>query len=316
MGPASGIAGANNQTLALKLPHAQSRGNGVFYAMHDVARQGIRMIAPADAPALNERGYGIFFTPSAFRGGLRRKTHLERLRYFFIDTDHGSKPEQLARLLASPLVWTAIVETRRGYHSYFAITGAPTLAEWEGTQRQLVEHFCADPNARDCCRLLRVPGYLIWKDPSNPVAALTVHKTDARYTLADMQQAFGVPVAAVAPEIAAPYVARSDVGLTVGRGDIDLSALHATDQRVVLERVSGKAIVYGEVYSFRRTATGNSNIVVNGKLSSCFVDRAGRIGSTSNGGPGIFQWLRWFGHSPPTVVAFLKSEFPEFARAV
>ena len=97
-------------------------------------------------------------------------------------------------------------------------------------------------------------------------------------------------------------------------GDLDINGLHSIDQQSVLERMSGHPLVNGEVYGFRYNGNGNRNIIVNGKPTSCFVDQRGRIGSAAHGGPGIFQWLAWFGHSHRDVMVALKAVFPEFVR--
>lgn len=95
-------------------------------------------------------------------------------------------------------------------------------------------------------------------------------------------------------------------------GQLDLDRLHATNQQSLLARLSGHPIVHGERYSFRRVSNGNHNIVVNGKPTSCFIDRQGRIGSLSGGGPSVYQWVRWFGHDARSAIAVLRDVFPEF----
>ena len=77
-----------------------------------------------------------------------------------------------------------------------------------------------------------------------------------------------------------------------------------------LERLSGHLGVRGEEYTFKQTSRG-WNIYVNGRLSSCWVDNQGRIGSLSKGGPSLYQWLVWFGHRPGEVARIIRDVYPE-----
>ena len=81
-----------------------------------------------------------------------------------------------------------------------------------------------------------------------------------------------------------------------------------------LLRLSGHEAVNGEVYSFKPVAKGNLNILVNGKGTSCWIDRTGKIGSLSGGGPTLAQWLRWLGLSYGAAAKVIKSLFPEITR--
>jgi hypothetical protein len=78
-----------------------------------------------------------------------------------------------------------------------------------------------------------------------------------------------------------------------------------------LERLSG---IVGESYAFRGNRNGNKNIYVDGKGTSCWIDKHGRIGSHSNGGPTLFQWLTWLRFSKRDAIDLLKRTFPELTK--
>jgi hypothetical protein len=78
-----------------------------------------------------------------------------------------------------------------------------------------------------------------------------------------------------------------------------------------LTRVSGTDAVFGETYTFRKNGNGNWNILVNGKGTSCFIDKEFRIGSLSQGGPTVYAWLTWLGHRPGDAVRIIKDFYPE-----
>jgi hypothetical protein len=98
------------------------------------------------------------------------------------------------------------------------------------------------------------------------------------------------------PDPRAHVEAREEVkrATSVDHGEDFWAAIAAIDCRDALERLSGSGYVGGERFTFRRNANGNLNILVDGKGTSCWIDAAGKIGSSDKGGPLITNWLRWY----------------------
>ena len=264
---------------------------------------------PAEAKRFNddEHCQGIFATVNAFTGTVRRKEFLERICAWPIDIDEGSKAEQQAKLQASPLVPSLIVETKRGFQAYWlARDGKPE--HWNAiVLERLVPHFGADKNARDLCRILRVPGYWHFKDPSDPFLIRTAWEHQVVYTERQMGEAFRW-----VPDPKAHVEARAEVKreTSTDHGEDFWAAISAIDCRDALERLSGSGYVGGEQFTFRRCSNGNLNILVDGKGTSCWIDASGKIGSSDKGGPLITNWLRWYRLDWKTALEAVMSVYP------
>ena len=157
-----------------------------WYRLHDhdadlKGKGAVEVASRDEAARYNRDGWGIFWTVNEFTGA-RRIGNLARIAAWAVDIDEGEKVFQQARLLASPLVPSLIVETRRGYQAYWsAKDGHPDA--WNAILLdRLVPHYGADRNARDIARILRVPGYLHQKDPADPFPIRIVWRYPVAYT--------------------------------------------------------------------------------------------------------------------------------------
>lgn len=294
-----------------------------LYRMHDApeASKAAVPVSREEAKAWNtpERGHGIFMTVNEFDGP-RRKENLRRINAWAIDMDEGTKAEMAKKLLASPLVPSVIVETKRGYQAYWAAKDGKA-EHWNAlVLERLVPHFGSDKNARDLCRILRAPGFLHLKDPTDPFKCRTVHKLEVSYT--EQQLAASFPWT---PNLAehkrahdAEQRAESAKAARQSRPSEGVSeslweAIYRLDARATLEKLSGHWAVGGESYSFRQNSNGKANLFVDNKGTSCFVDENGHIGSLSGGGPTAAQWLKWYGHDWKRVIEILKEIHPHLA---
>lgn len=267
-----------------------------------------------------ERGFGVFRTVNSFDGP-RRKEHLIRIKAWAIDMDDGTKAEMRAKLLASPLVPTAIVETKRGYQAYWNARRdcAPKAEHWNAiVLERLVPHYGADKNARDLARILRQPGFLHLKDPADPFLVRTVHEWFVEYTERQMAEAFrwAPNIAAIVSEQRAESHRSMRPTSTYVPGDNTpyWDAIAALDCRDALERLSGSGIVGGEQFTFRMVSNGNANIFCDGKGTSCWIDKSGKIGSLDKGGPLITNWLRWYRADWKEIHVELQRAYPHLAE--
>lgn len=296
-----------------------------WYRMHDApeAEKAAIRITKEEARSWNEKGFGIFLTVNSFNGP-RRKDHLARINAWAIDMDEGTKDEQKARLLRSPLVPSLIVETKRGYQAWWAAKDGAKPEHWNAiVLERLVPFFGSDKNARDLCRILRVPGFNHLKDPSEPFLIRTAWKHSVSYSEKQIAAAFEWkqdPKAQKAAHEEQRRQAASEIreAAAIANGappsESLWDAIYTLDGAEALARLSGHWSVRGERYTLRPTSRGRLNIYVDGKSSPCFVDENKRIGSSSGGGPTIAQWLRWFGHDWKTVIAVIKEVFPRLAE--
>lgn len=297
----------------------------------DANRAAIR-IEQSEAKRWNtpELRFGIFATVNTFNGP-RRKENLARINAWAVDMDEGTKAEMHAKLMGSPLVPSTIVETKRGFQAYWCATssfehGEPKPAHWNAiVLERLVPHFGSDANARDLCRILRVPGSLHLKDPANPFKCRIVWQHVVAYTEYQIGQAFRwVPdrkahesalgeAQRAANAEAREHAKRAAIASGMVPTETLWEAIWNLDCEDGLGRLSGHWSVGGESYTFRSTTRGNKNLFVDGKASSCFIDENKRIGSLDGGGPTLVQWLRWFKHDWKTVITVLKEIYPSLA---
>lgn len=301
-----------------------------LYRLHDSddelrTKEGAKPIARAEAEHWQSRGYGIFVAVNEFDGP-RRKENLRKISAWAIDIDGGGKDEQRKRLLRSPLVPSMIVETKSGFHAWWiARDGKPE--HWNAiVLERLVPFFGSDKNARDLCRILRMPGFLHLKDPAAPFKIRIAWRHEVSYSERQLAQAFKwVPDKASqrAAHDEQRRAAEAEIrerakqnAIAAGLAPTESlwDAIYALDCEEGLRRLSGHPIVGGEAYSFRRTGSGNLNIFVDGKSSPCFIDGDKRIGSPSGGGPTLVQWIRWFGRSYRDAIDALKQVFPQLVE--
>lgn len=252
----------------------------------------------------NRKGFGIFWAVNEFNGA-RRIANLTRIKSWAVDMDDGTKAEQATRITSAPLLPSLVVETKRGYQVYYRAKNA-LASHWNAlVLHRLVPYFGADKNARDLARILRVPGFLHQKDPAHPFKVKTVHSAAVAYTEEQIARAFpddGYEIRQATEHQTHRREYKSD-------GDF-WERVYQLDCHEGLQRLSGHPAVGGESYTFRQNASGTRNILVDGKGTSCWVDRNGRIGSLADGGPTLYAWLRWFRNEPKECVRVLKSIFP------
>jgi RepB DNA-primase N-terminal domain len=281
-----------------------------FYRMHDAEPRGVFPIEPYLAADWNRRGNGIFWTVNRFKTAERRIENLERIEAWAVDMDEGTKAEMLARLEKSLLIPTLIVETKRGYQAYWRAKDARP-EHWNAiVLDRLVPFYGADKNARDLARILRVPGFLHLKNPAEPFKVRTVHTHPVAYTEMQAVAAYPAPHSEAKNEAAHAAVKRE---VKFAGSDDFWDRVYHLDCEEGLARLSGTREVGGEQFTFRRTASGTLNILVDGKGTSCWVDRSGRIGSLSKGGPTLYQWLTHsdYGNGPKEAVDAIKRAFPQ-----
>jgi hypothetical protein len=275
-----------------------------IYVLHDSDPKNHPMvrISLAQAAAYNAKGYGVYQTINEFNGP-RRIKNLVRINAWAIDIDDGSKDSQLARIRQG-LTPTMVVETRRGYQVYWAAKDAKPEHWNEIVLKRLVPFYHADPKARDLARILRRPGFYHLKDPKNPFLVRKVWEWKVAYTELQMAMHYS-PIEDIESKGRISNQPQNHLAGNMWERIANLNCEEA------LQRISGHPFVNGETYSFRSNSSGTKNIFVNGKSTSCWIDRNDRIGSLDGGGPTIYQWLNWFHKNPRMVVDFIKEVFPE-----
>lgn len=280
-----------------------------LFAYHDSdeslqTKHGMFETTKTKAIKLNAEGYGIFRCVNEF-SGKRQKSTLTQINAWFVELDSLSKPLQLG-MIEGGLIPSMIIESKRGFHVYFNAINA-TPENWGEIMKRILYYYQGDSNAKDVTRVLRAPGYYHMKDPADPFEVVQVwHKPQVAYSEKVMRYFFP-EVPEKPPAVWTPRVLKVSGGTFWQR-------LYDFDCEEGLRRFSGKYFVNHEIYDFTRKTNGNLNLMVNGKSTSVFLDKHKRIGSGDKGGPTLWQWLKWFGHSNATIRSILESEVPEVFR--
>lgn len=82
-----------------------------------------------------------------------------------------------------------------------------------------------------------------------------------------------------------------------------------------LAKISGIPELKGEVFTFHENHDGTHQVVVNEKSTGAWIDHHGYIGSHTNGGPTVIQWVMYYGHDYTAAVSILKKYGVDFYDA-
>lgn len=263
---------------------------------------GAILIQESEAKSYNENGYGIFWTVNEFDGE-RKKENLKKIKSWAIDID-GCVKKDVIKKLKNYLFPSLIIETKNGLHIYWDALDGTINGYREILETRLIPLFKADKKAKDVARLLRVPGYYHLKDPNNPFLIKELWRLDVAYTERQMLRNFPIQeTKSIKKQISKD--------LKINETQNEWENIWNMDCEVALKRISGKSFVNYEIYSFKNNANGTKQIIVNDKITSCWIDQEKRIGSLDRGGPTIFQWINWYQKNKKITAEILKEEFSE-----
>lgn len=251
----------------------------------------------AEARAKNLEGYSVLMPVNELTGGIG-KDNVTKILYWYVEIDYKATAKRpLNQLLYDCLIPTKVIETKAGYHVYFAAAEASlNLDNYTTIQDRLCFIYGADRNARNVNRMLRAPGFYHMKDPANPFMCKVVFECDVAYrerhllglldpTPAQIEER--EELIALALGKPKPTYKPSSTGI--------VEYINQANQKDLLEILSGTELVNFEQFKFIKASNGHYNTTTNGKKSGWFIDKAGRIGSGDGGGPTIIQFCLWYG---------------------
>lgn len=279
-----------------------------LYRLHDSdPSKGCHELSGYDeADKWSKQKWGIFWTVNEFSGP-RKKENLKRIISFAVDLDGGDK-ESMREKIRKFITPSAVIESKNGYHVYYDAKPDVSIEAYEAiVGERLVPLLGGDKKAKDVSRILRVPGYCHWKNPDDPFGVKLVQHSDRIYSELDMMTAFPLPKVAEKVSAAKHQLRETLRFQKDGRLAERIASL---DCEAALRRISGSVAVNHEMFSFKATGDGK-NILVNGKSTSCWVDKSGHIGSLDGGGPTIWQWINWYQRDHKKTYELIKRFFPE-----
>lgn len=252
---------------------------------------------------LNDRGAGIYFTPNQFPTGKRSKDICAGINAWYTECDDLSIDEQWKNLRACPLQPSFVVQSKKSLHAYWLAKDA-TILNAEKILRGLVKHFQGDSSCAEISRVLRIPGFYHKKDRENPVlVGLVEEHPELRYTEEEMLKTF--PFEEEKPK---PFIKQ-----TFKTNDF-WEMLGSLDNKSVLVRLSGQAIVNGEQFTFSKRHPNGEYIDVNGKSADAWLDEFGMIGSGKRGGPSWMQWVGFYGKDKREIAKWAKENLIEVVQ--
>lgn len=161
--------------------------------------------------ALNEQGHGIFVMVNEGSGAGRTKADVVSLRALFIDDDGKTSPVAFNNENAgafAALAPSITVQSKAGQHNYFLLKTDEPMEHFTQAQANLAAHFGTDSAVKDLSRVMRLPGFLHMKDPSDPFLVRLVQSRTTRHTIREVLAAYPIPLKA--PPVAAPVVDTMD----------------------------------------------------------------------------------------------------------
>lgn len=297
-----------------------------LFRLYDPKPDGLFNIRPTEmqnsydiAKRWNEEKWGIFWCPNMNTtpdedGNITREASRvtdEHINFWYCDIDEGTRDEQWGRIKRSPVKPSLLVKTKRGFHVYWRVDRAK-VENFALIEKRIIEYFRADKRAKDIVRLLRMWSYNHWKDENDPFKVEFVMKDlSIRYTENQMLEAFQMSEDEKrALRVTDQYIMKR-YSSSESRGVTIFEKIKHMDQMELLMRLSGTHYVGKEVYELRKLRSGNHNIIVNGKSTSCFVNKAGEIVADKHYGHNIINWLKWYNHTPNEIYQILRQIAPE-----
>jgi hypothetical protein len=175
-------------------------GSDTAYVRED-SKKGFCLLEglPESLEWTKEQNAGVHFIPQIMgkepvEGRKTRRTNdnVEACLTFLADMD-GEKEADWEKLANSPILPTAVVETRRGWHAYWALNAPCSVLAWERVQETMNEYFRADKAIKYAAHSLRVPSSWHCKEVfegGEPFYVQLVHASWKKVDYTDMELAF------------------------------------------------------------------------------------------------------------------------------
>ena len=138
---------------------------------------------------LYARGSGVWLTVNETDLTGRKSENIKRVRAIWQEDDDGHGGP-------FPLEPSLVVESSPGkFHRYWFVADAwpadeQGRADFAAVMTRMVESYGCDKNAKDISRVLRLPGFLHRKDPTQPHMVRVVENSGRRYTHEELLRAF------------------------------------------------------------------------------------------------------------------------------
>src|SRR6266851_2890822 len=155
---------------------------------------------------LNEDGAGVFVMVN--EGDLKGRSaeNVVAPRALFVDDDSGKLDPVTLKVPPS-----IVVQSKNGCHAYWKLLPGEPIDRFSLAQVALAQKLGTDPSVKDLPRVMRLPGFLHWKDVADPFLVEVIQIINNVYTIDQVLEGFGV-----SPETENPQRRTSSVSPGVG----------------------------------------------------------------------------------------------------
>lgn len=281
---------------------------------------------------LNKEGFGIHFTPNGVKSVEDRNKlkNLLCINTWFVDVDVDEtkqiinnddlvkrkikKDEILTKIFDSDIWPSLIVETRNGYHLYWWSIGDAKEKNYKLIQTGLAKKFNGDIGAAGVLHSLRVPGFKYKKNGEEGYIEIWEgFSTKKLYTEMQMFEFVGQKpdeVTLVVTNHKEPELTPISYKISIiAQKDNVFEVVEKMPVRDVIEWLSGRTEVNGDVFTFVNGSNGKFNLLANGKSTPNFISPVeNKI--FSNNTPAfclIKHFLEWYGHDGKSIYKIFKS---------
>lgn len=246
----------------------------------------------------------IFFSVNPMKEGQRNKDSVTKIQTRIVDIDEWTKDRQLELIWDAPLLPSLVVESVHGFHLYYLAETELTKEQFEEWNQWLRDYYGWDQKVvKDTARVLRLPWFLHQK--WNPVLVLYREELSCqdKYTVEQILKAFPKK------KIEKPEVEIKPIEKKRDCNDSYRYKVNQLDTKQMLWELSWTRWVNWEIIDFKRNGDWTEQIRVNGKSTSCWLDRNWMIGSYDKWWPTYLQRMEYYLNRK-----FTKSERIEFAK--
>lgn len=162
----------------------------------------------------NAQFYGVYMVVN--QGGQDDATIMQA-RAFFIDIDEGGLPDTWH---IQPSMIISRSDGARHHAYWLCEPGITNMAAWSSVQKQLIQRYSSDRTIHNPSRVMRVPGFMHWKDISDPHTYNVVYADSSRrFSLENIKT--GLPAIAdtiyAVPTVRGEVLVQSDAPFDVNR---------------------------------------------------------------------------------------------------
>jgi len=297
------------------------KNNFQLYTRHDSDQElqlnGTKPINYSELDYYNSMGYAIYMTVNRMKNQIRDKNNIYHLDYFYVDVDKRPKIETL-QIIAMSIPPSRVVETKNGFHIYYKIKGnmieelgyGKAICVYEDIiQNSLIPYFKADKSVYDAARILRAWPYYHCKDINNPFKVDMICEEQVSYTYQEICDSFG----RYTPQFRIEDILEIEREVKeIAKGDTIWDKAKELNNIVALKKISGSEYVNRDTFSFKKNSDGTQQIFVNNKITGCWINKDGTIGSKDKGGPYWTNWVKWYHPNSWTpVLKAIHEFFPE-----